>query len=360
MTVNTWGTIASVGTVNAVRPAGVDDANMHIMAAWGGGAIDIVNQQLWVTGGGHGDGNYNDLFRLPLNVSAPAWIRDTLTSSNTPAATHSGGTFIYCPSTDEIWRMMEYGVSPSGNNSRDIYKHSSGAWSSLIGSYPVDFTTQTSGTTYTEGGSCYDPVTGLLWGFTKYGQAYTIDPTVGSASIAARTTTTGASTDFFNPVFGEHYSIAIWSDARVIIAARPQSNELQLLDINSPSTGWRQCSPTTKPTNLVDFPGVFWRNRNKQLYVWGQTSNRTEHYTLSPPTTTPSSISDLIGTWTWATITIDGSNTVTPSNPALSGSGRICYGRWNYIEDLGGSGSGCDMALLVNDEDEPTYTLRLA
>jgi hypothetical protein len=105
------------------------------------------------------------------------------------------------------------------------------------------------------------------------------------------------------------------------------------------------------PDGNWSYFGLVWHAASNAFLAWGEKSgvvNRSSLFKLTQPNRQWWS-----GTWEWTEVTAAPGGAVVPTAPYVSAT----YGRFNIVNDVGGTGR--DAIVLINGDDGPTYVYKL-
>ena len=349
MTVGTWDYINPSSTLialdpeddPAVNPNYPSNAPWHgntgqtsIIVAWCGGVWDTTNQRLIICGGGHtdyagnetyawnGDTGTFELVTLPTGaIGNTGTLNDGLESSGVyfdgqPRSFHTYNHFAV--RNGVVWMFGGSVYITGGSVSRPFYFNGT----SWVMAHDVS-----PGASF--GGVCYDSTRDIFW-IKKSGtnQPLKYDPN------------TGAVTTHTKYINGSNYSALFYNSQRDIVISFQDGIHVLL-----PDDGLDSAQPPTTGTPIgaaLGALGSCYDSINDRYLFW---NGGTDIYTLTPPTVGSNYKTD---TWTWGTITIDGSNVVTPTAAATNGT----YGRFWYSEQYKACG-------VVNATNQGMYVFKL-
>ncbi len=342
----TWGSVASVGTLDAVKPSGAVN-HQNIIHAWSGGCVDTDRKSLMVVGGGHSDYSGNEAYELVLTAATPAWVRlmnpspavagDQITgtlSNGQPRSFHTydmvayGGGKTYLAGSPATW--------PNGYSSNGIWRlDRSGTpiWVLL----PTRAPGPTSGTFgldegYSLGTCAFDSTTGNIYATGS-----------GCFSFYAINTATDAVTTIagtINP--GLYVTSAIAPSLRAWVFLSPTgtgNGGFQVVNLNNNAI----TSPTLSGSPPRTAAGIVWHPASNAFLIW---SGGATLYKLTP------GANAFTGTYTLSTVA-NGGGGVTPTAADSNGT----YGRFALVPDLGGT--GIDALVAVNSTTQATYVYKL-
>jgi len=346
MTDKTWATIATSGNVASQSYTPLPDGSTGqagVMSAWGGAVIDKLRQSMKIPAqGGHSDWSGNEVYELLLNVTTPAWVRvkDTRYTYGTgsamddgsPRATHGRNMIAYCDNTNEVIISSIVGDAPNGNSNSGLFRLSSSLVWTQGASNAID-----SG--FEAGGCEYDPTTSYLW----------IVGAQSNTSVSRYNPATNTHTGYNWYLNRGYYGgTAISPTKRCFVHVGGHlvaTDSIVFLDLdNVATTGWQTPAAVSGSGPTTQGLGLVWHAASGAFLTWESGSTL---YKLTPPANIVS------GTWVWSTVSADASNAVTPSTKQAQGT----YGRFNILENVGGSGR--DMLVLVNAINESTYVYKL-
>lgn len=341
MTAKTWSQpFTNVLDDVAPSPEPTTGAAVKIFT-YGGGRV--TDDGFYGFGGGHADYAGNEKYRGLLSDLAFTRLTDPSTESGgneiqwgdgQPRPPHTYRHLTKAGST--LYLTGQAGPYPSVNTRQTVWKSTvAGSWS-----YVTEITDGTFGGGW-ECGSFYSPTRNKVYIISTYGEVWTLDCTNDSVTNAGVPS-------FVAGAAGAECAAAIIDQADALLFWASDGS-VSVIDLDNLSSGWDEV--TVSGTFGVDnYPGLAWHPRTNRLVGWGHTTNRANVYTLAPPVASPSSYADLLGTWTAASQSADGSNAVTPSTQNATGT-HGCFGIIEY-DDI-------DCAMLLNGYTEEPYIYRL-
>lgn len=366
MTTLTWAEIpgntlsdvnpASSATYNPAHPGGAPWAGTGgqttIVTAWNGATWDSSTDTLHLPlQGGHTDYAGNEPYKVCIRNSSATWamlrnpsgaIGNEITLNDGQEASglysdgrlrsaHSYSNQCYVPGHGPIiTRPMAFYASGGGV----LYKmflvnESTGEaseWADYSGlAYPDPL-----GTT-NEGAACYDATRGCIWHMG--GGTSTMLKTLVSTRA---TTAHGAYGNHINDGGG---SLRYLAGLDLVAALKSYTNELKIFDpaTDTWTTPTMAGSFATGYDNTDSAGGIAWDEANQRLLCWNQATDTTLITILTPGV-------DPTANWTASTMSVSGSNAVTPT--ARPGPGM--FGRFAYSPTL----KGC---VLLNGTTQPLY-----
>ena len=365
MVANTWAEVPATNTLSSLNPNSNASINPNypssaewyagsghaaIVSAWCGACYDTADDVLWLPlSGGHTDYAGNEPYKIAINAAAPAWamvrypsgaVGNLLTTNDSqeasgvysdgqPRAIHSYNKHVYVPGVGPF-------VAVQGNT----------AWTAGAGTLkPI----------------AVDPTTGL--GTLKAANAYTnvtsgggaaFDPTRGTqGSIWWR----GPDTAAFS-----RYDVAAdtWAQVGTTYAISGYTSLCYLPDDdcilwgNNGGTAWAVIDCATGTRYTPTFSGTVagslrpgscqtrWVPSLGAVCAWDNSADTTLITRLTP------GANPRTDAWTIDTVTVSGSNAVTPTVRATNGT----YGRFAYSPNLGGF-------VLLNATNQSLYFFAL-
>lgn len=341
MTAKTWSQ-PFTNTLDDVKPSPLPSGNSGFagLFAWGGGRV--ADDGFYGFGGGDADYGGNEKYTGLLSALSFSRVTDPSTISGGTATAYGDGqprpphTYRHLTKAGStLYLTSQAGPYQSVGTYATVWKSTvAGAWSS-VGTLP-------SGTFGggMECGSVYSPSRNRIYVVSTYGEVWTINTTNDALTL-------GTVPDFVAGAGANNAITFIESLGAVVFWAN--NGAVSVLNVDSLSSGWTQVT-VSGTFGVSNYPGLAWHERTKRLIGWGHSTNRANVYTLAPPVGSPSSYSDLLGTWTAASQSPDGSNAITPSSPDANGT----HGRFGIIayDDI-------DCAMLINAVTQEPYLYRL-
>lgn len=358
----TWAALASSATVAAVAPSpdpgSTGGGQFGVMAAWGGAAVDTDRQSLVIPAqGGHSNYYGNEVYELLLNVAIPAWARvlntrytfsgadDGLMDDGSPCSHHGNSHVCYAANVQRTYIMPLNFTAQVGSSTNKVFRFNaaSPAWTQM-NNIPGSGLDQGSGV---NGGIVYQPSAGYIWlvsaqsdvSLARYNPLTDTYTLYDLAAVGGNTLFTGYSGKLAISSTG----LLVYISGSVV----GQDGSFKFLDLANISAGWRSPAALTGTPPASEGPGLIWHTASAAFIGWDGSSGNAKVKKLSVPANLSS------GTWAWTDISPAGTNAVTPSNRQGNGS----FGRFNILENLGGSGRDC--LVLVNDVSGPTYVYKL-
>jgi hypothetical protein len=379
MTVNTWAAVSSSKmrdvdpeASGAVNPNGAGVASpwrgsngqTAVIDAWGGGVWDEATQTLWIpNGGGHSNYYGNEPYKQPLSTTTPTWARlrnptgaigntGTLNSSTStdpvyadgrPRSCHGYGNMAFVPGTGPVLARLSVTALTGAGSSNTVWAidQSTGEASQVF-----DFTATNCGLSggtsmgNPYGAACYDPIRARIYSLGNGGAVYLTYCTPGAVPGTWSGGHVG-STPFW--VLG-NYSRLVYlpTQDRILCATCNGSTgayEFSLIDATAGTATSITLTGSPASGFASDFGqfGCDWAPELNQLVLWNNTSNTTVISTLT-------AVGDGLTSWSWGSLTVGGSNAVTPSVKASQGT----FGRLAYSSSLRG-------VVLLNSVDQSTY-----
>jgi len=287
-------------------PAG-DPAS--IMTTWSGGAYDTTRNRLLVMGGGHGDYAGNEVYAF--DIDSLSWSRITepsfaggagtysgLQSDDTPASFHSYNSLCYLESIDTLMSFGVQGINPTGlsypvSPGLDLSTLTWDGTKTLLPFNPGDAGTITA----------YDPSTG---------NAYVWVGNNNNAKLQRYNSLDNTWTDIGGPtLYVENYTTAAIDPVRQMMVSTGSSHGLVSCDLTSGIRTKRTATGDAFP-EYAQAPGFIFNPVREKFVLWNGGVNL---YEIDPDT------------WVCTQVTINPSNTVTPTTKQPNGT----YGRFQYI-----------------------------
>lgn len=342
----TWTSVASVGTLDAVKPIGAVD-HSTILTNYCGGAVDTVRKSLVLPCGGGAFGySGNEVYELVLTAATPAWAR--LNDPSTP----TGGSYIPGAYGDGQPRSMytfahpAFGggnlyltgspvLHPAGNTGNGIWKFDrvDANWDLLATRAPGPVSGDALSPGWSWGAAAYDPTTNRIYATGNSATPfYHID----------------CATDVVTAVDGAINS-GVGSNSAIAPSLRVWAH------ISPPTTGagrFRVVNLTTNaitsPTLAGDLPGSL----NGPGFVWHAASGAfllwqggATLYKIVP------GADPFTGTYTSSLVLNNPGVTPTAATP------NGTFGRFGLVPNLGGP--GVDALVVVNGTTQATYVYKL-
>lgn len=355
----TWFAVAASATVDAVKPTPNPGGNIvGVMNAWGGGVIDTLRYELQLPAqGGHADYEGNEVYALALNVETPGWQRHTtpryaygssgLMDDGSPRSNHGQAQLVYSAVTDRTMIIPVALTSPLGDSSLVCHSFNRGnnTWTQTANA-PSGFDTGSG----PMGGASYDPHLKKIWAVSAMANE-------GGVSLSLLDPVANSFTTYSYANLGNTYCGAGYSGNQAFARSRRilthisgsvtgQNGSLRWIDVDNRAAGWK--TPTVSGSPPTGYgPGFVWHEKSRCYVGWDGSSGNAVIKKLTVPVNPTSS------TWAWTDVAPSGSNTVTPSNRQAQGT----FGRFNLIEDFGGS--GWDALVLVNSVTGATFVYKL-
>lgn len=370
MTLNTWAQVPAGNTLAsldvslnpAYTPAGADWVGSGMAAggfAWTGACFDYsTGIGYYPILGGHRDYGGNDTFKFTIG--------DTITHSRLkyasgmlpgPALTAQDGneaTGVYSdgslrPTHGYNNSVFVPGIGPvlvrqvgTYYDPLDVKQVWSMDPTTGVHTMRVDYSALTALGTG-EGGCDYDPVQDCVWAL---GQGTSTVVQIAGIRTGSWTATKRGAWDNWIKLAGHCKYVPSLTNRLVFW---PGNNGSEVIEFDTATYGTTNCATSGSFSAGLDLThtdqpgaGMTWCPPIGKFLIWhNPTSNRTEISTLAPPATAG-------GTWVKGTLTVDASNSVTPSAARQSGT----YGSLAYSQHLGG-------VLLNNGTGEPTYFFRI-
>lgn len=377
--VGTWVEVPATNTIKDIDPSGSATYNpvypsapewgggtslRNIMSAWCSGAMNPATGDIYAWGGGHADYGGNEPYKLNVYSSAPTWqmlhppsgsigfpITDGALSSDPaiiaasatglysdgrPRPTHTYNSILYVPGKGLSVMDLFY-VYPHVNGPQKAYRFNEGSndWQLLC-----DYTAL-SGANSAGGGTCYDSFRNCVW--ILGGGAFNMVKVDCATGIATRHGTIDNHAQ--SPLL--HYDSEL--DLVYIVSTSNSGGWLDYpsrMSVFDPSTNLFHVTPSytgSLPESLaITSHAVGWDQESKRLLLWNYGGTRTLIGTLARPSNPRTTA------WTAGTLTLSGSNAVTPSAPQVNGT----FQRFNYVPKLGG-------CLLINAYDQKPYFFKM-
>ncbi len=377
ITVGTWIAIPGTSTLQSIDPKNNPLVNpsypgaapwdaaglgfLYAVTAWSSFSSDSSRGIAFQTAqGGHSNYYGNGVYKWSLNRETPLWsvirnpsnlasytiasgLNDYSYSDGTPRSNHGYNSCIYIPGYGPAQAGLE-GVAEDGRlgtRAVVIWNESTG-----VASFGAAPSSSGSGTGIA---ACFDPsrgTAGTVWR-RQHGTSV-IQP----YDVATNTWGSTASQSAQGYAGSVSLSYCPTHDVILVGEGDDQGSVHQ-----TTAGGWLVFNPATQQYHPPTFTGApslgvagtggLWPGTCQPVWVdalgcfcaWDNTTSRTLITTITPPSTNPTT-----NAWTIGTLTVDGSNAVTPS--AAVGEGT--YGRFFYWEPAGGF-------VLLNAWDETGY-----
>lgn len=350
---NTVSSVFQLGT--AGLPAGTTGQGLF---AWSSGTTHRGRGSLRHFGGGHTDQDVNSMFEVRLRSESPAWTRLTNPSASTggtsaegiygdgqPRSPHSWQYLCDVPG-DGTWMAGLPGVYSNGANSGRFFRFddSTLSWQAK-GYHPNASSSTTLSDVNSLGKAFYDPKTGLIHvTVNSNGRSWTINPFTNAAALRSATAVSPLN-------FG--YAAAIAWRRRCIVIWKPSAG-FRVFDIDGDLGNGTIHSPPITGTGPsgTDRVGMVWHEASGAFLAWGHTSGTTTIFKLTPPALQSQTFT---GTWTWSSVTVDASNSVTPA--AINTGGSVIPS-FAILNDFGGLRKDL-LVLHHGGSTAPVYTYKL-
>lgn len=357
-TVGTWGVIPFSNTLSALDPktnAGLNPAypsspewygggHANIVTAWCGACYDADTDTLWMPlGGGHTDYGGNEPYKAQIAVETPAWsmvrppsgaIGNILTTNDgqeatgvyadgQPRAVHSYNKPVYIPGVGPALAVLgaTWRAATGPNKFLQIDPDTGlGTLKALNGSPALS----------SSSGSAYDPSRHVVW-YRGEGTAgmYEYDVAADTWTAAGSTVAVSGSVSICYLPDDDCLLVGIGTNLRVFDCA---------------TNTWY--SPTFSGSGALSNYGLTqwrWCAELGACIGWHNATSTTLITSLTKPT------NPRTDTWTIGTLTVDGSNAVTPT--AATGAGT--FGRFSYSNKL-------KIAILFNSTSGSHYFFKVA
>jgi hypothetical protein len=375
MPVNTWAEIPTTNTLSSLDPAtlgiippGANWVGTRGMTAgffaWTGGVWDESTLTFrFPMPGGHNDYGGNNPYRVNIGANTPTFSSDRLPSGaiGMPAVDalgptrylgvyddgrrrpgHSYNNHCYVPSIGAVVVTRTAGAFPDGVNSvgglgatiaphvRQAYTLDNAGEATLFCDYGAISGQGGGGTSSDDGAAAFDPTRGNLGTVWVVGCA--TSRLIGIDVETRVATARGASDNYF----GSGGTMLYLPGLDVLAFVGPGTNfRIMRLDTG----GTTLVTPSVSGSFSAGFEwdtfsgaAVSWDETAQRLLLWCNPTNRDQISTL-----TPSNPANPSAAWTRGTLTVSGSNTVTPPLMFSSGqTGSTPFGRGVYSQTLGG------------------------
>lgn len=337
------------------------------ITAWCGLSFDPTEGVAWSTAlGGHSDYYGNGVFKWSINQETPAWSM-VLAPSNLgsytigsgtasaysdgrPRSSHSYNAPVYVPGYGPALAGLE-GVAPDGSNgSRAVV-----VFNETTGAATFNAAPGTSGAS-TGVAACFDPTRGTAGSVWQRWQ--------GTSKIQrwdVATNTWASSASQSAQAWAGQCSLALHPSGAYMLVGQGDNQGGSGAVRQTVAGGWAvfDCAaqtyhtPTFTGAPALGSPNVggLWPGQCQPVWVpalgcfcaWDNDSSRTSIITITPPASNPTT-----NAWTLGTLSVDGSNAVTPSAAQAAGT----YGRFFWWPDAGGF-------VLLNDWNETGYFFKV-
>jgi hypothetical protein len=334
-----------------------------LVTNWSGAAYDEATDSWWIgPAGGHAGYGGNEIYKCAMNAEAPTWVMVrapsgslTVGSGSTiddgaessgvygdgrPRACHTYNRHIYVPGVGPVLCGIGAVFKSGGGTGKWAFINESDGEASITSSTPSSTTNAGEGS-----GACYDESRDAIWFFAKGNsvgaERYDI-PGSGGAHTGSWTTVGSV----FNKL-GYVAATYLPDDDCILVQCsnfEPTSE--------TPTRYVFDCATGTvyTPTFSGSVSGGIWLGKQQWHWVeslgvvasWDNSTSRTLITTLTPPA------NPRTGTWTIGSLSVDGSNAVTPDAAATNGT----FGRFVYSPTLGGF-------LVFNSTSGSTYFFKL-
>lgn len=319
--------------------------------AWCGAAWDDSTATFWkMLDGGHADWAGNEPFKVCLNADTLSWsmlrypsdsvgnvitLNDGADNTNFFTADgrlrpgHSYNNNIYVPGIGPLVTRQEYVCFAPGSPPAKVFKINETTGEATL---LCDYSSLGASGIYGSGtgGATYDASRNCLWVLPTGAAALfkiNLNTNVGTIAKSQSNLNNGYARPMYIP--GTDVIAVFHNGGGGYIASK-----FYLIDVANgftiiqPSlTGTPSAGLTQNGQTGMDWDGT-------RLLFWNNATNRTEISTLTPN-------SDPRVAWVWGTLTVDGSNAVTPTAATSTGT----YGRFGYSSKL----KGCYLHNAVSD-----------
>lgn len=366
MTVGTWAeipgnTLSDIdpNTNAAINPNGTSGAPWSgtggqptIVTKWCGAVYDAQTDTMHIPlAGGHTDYAGNEPYKVCIDAESATWamlrnpsgaIGNTITLNDGQESTglysdgrlrsvHSYSNQCYVPGHGPIiCRPMAFYSSGGGVLYKMFAVHETTGEASEWADYSALAYPDPVGTT-NEGAACYDPTRECIWHLGG-GTAKMLKTLVSTRATTAHGT-------YNNHINDGGGSLRYLAGLDLVAALKSYTNDLKIFDPNTSTwtTPTISGSWATGYDNTDSAGGIDWDEVNQRLLCWNQATNTTLITILTPGV-------DPTANWTASTMSVDGSNAVTPT--ARPGPGM--FGRFAYSSRL----KGC---VLLSSTTTPLY-----
>jgi len=378
MAANTWAVVPATNQLTDIDPtAGATDiappgadfiarGQTLGLFAWTGGVWDEATGTWWMPlGGGHTDYGGNEPYRIRLADAAPTWVMVRPPTGSDPAnggdwtppiepgttrdgletsgvyfdgrlrAVHSYNNQTFVPGLGPVItrRTGHFYTAPTGGGKKEAHWLDSSGEAHLLCDYSA-IAGQGTGSAH-DGAACYDPTRGAqgsIW-CVGHGSSRLIQIDVDAGTAQGRGSNdygwiTSGGAMVYIPSMDV---LAMWSAGTLVIVRLDQGSYAKV----TPTLSGSFASGLTN-ANFVG-TGFAWSAELGKLLLYQQASNTTQISTL-----TPSDEEDPSAGWTRGSLTVDGSNSVTP--PVSDANGL--FGRFGYSTYL----KGCYLVSATNDD----------
>lgn len=364
MGANTWAVVPTANSLSsldpktdpAVNPVYPSSPNWYaagheaIVSAWCGACYDSAGDVLWLPlGGGHSDYAGNEPYKLALKMESPTWTRvrnpsgaigNLLTindgqeatgiySDGQPRAIHSYNKPVYVPNVGPYIAVQgNTSLTAAGGTRRPVAVDAATG----LGTLKADnaYAGSSSG-----GGACFDPTRGALGSIWWRGAATNA---FCRYDVSADTWVQVGGTY----TISGYTSLCYLPDADCILWGNDGGTAWAVIDC---STGARHTPTFSGSVSGSLRPGscqTRWVAELGSVCAWDNSTNTTLITRLTP------GANPRTDAWTIDSITVSGSNAVTPTTRAANGT----YGRFAYSQNLGGF-------LVLNATNQSPYFFSL-
>lgn len=343
----------SFETIRDVLPSSIpigSNSPAGLVEAWSSGRYGTYNDHpgYFHNGGGHVDYSGNEVYFFDLIDQR--WYRITNPSTDVsgsggtsyndgkPRAVHTYGHIVWTPGF--LWMMGQAGPYPDDGTSYSTWRLnlSTLAWALTTSDWPDRAFDGV------EAASYYSPSRGVIYTLGQPGEIWSTNVSTAVMTHISSDVVTG----------GNLHSGSAFSEDLGALFYFSENGDLSAFDVANPGSGWRDLTISGTFSISEAYPGMLWHPGSKKLIFWGNTTGLTSVKTLSPPTATPTTFSQLLGTWPAATVTATGGG-VTPDGPPSGGQG--VHKRFDLMEDP--FDIGRDWLFLFNNIDESPKLYKL-
>jgi hypothetical protein len=374
LAVNTWTTVASVGTISAINPRNNPAINPNfpnkaeweaggsvteVVAAWCGGTYDYQHHNFWLPlSGGHGDYAGNEPYAIDMGADVPAWrmvrpptgaLPDAIITNDgqensgvyadgRPRAIHSYNKCVFIPNQGPaVVPQGSTSWSAAGGTMRPIIiDHATGEMKRFGTSQGV----HTPGA-YSGGGSCYDSLRDAVWirgiGSGRF-QRYNVATDTWTREASNSQAVSGSSALcyieshdcilWFHQTFANGFAVL---DCATGVITQPQVTGVCVGVAPAPNGGVLRPHGLMQPHDIGGNRFAFWDNTTNATVI------NILSFTSNPRT----------DTWQFSQLPVAASNTVTPTTRTQWGT----YGRFFHMPEYKCLG-------VYNSVSQPIYTYR--
>lgn len=359
MAANTWAVVPATNLMTDVSPAadGIVPVGADFVArgmeaglfSWCGGVWDEATGTWWMPlGGGHTDYGGNEPYRIQIDAEAPAWVRVRAPTGATGnegttrdgleatgvyfdgrlRAVHSYNNHTFVPGLGPVVTRLAGPFYAPGSNpsepSRCMHAIGADGEATQIANYWAVTGQPTTGSS-NDGAAAFDPTRGTSGTIWTIGHGLTrligVDVDTGTATGYGASNVSFIASGGHMVYIPEMDVLACLSIGGLLIVRLDQASYAPV----TVSLSGSYASGLTN-ANFVG-TGFGWSAELGCLVLYQQASNTTQISTL-----TPSNSADPSAAWVRGSLTVAGSNAVTPPVSDVNG----LFGRFGYSSRLGG------------------------